>query len=139
MPETQVVFYQEKDGDVPVLEWLKQLVKENRKGYANYVARIGQLATSGYELRRPAADYLQDGLYELRAKHIRVQYRILYFFSGQNVAILAHAITKEEAAVPVIDLQRALQRKRLFEENPEAHTYIEEQEDGEDQRRAENR
>ena len=133
MPETQVVFYQETDGEVPVLEWLTQLVKQNRKGYANCVARIGQLAASGYELRRPAADYLTDGIYELRAKHIRVQYRILYFFYGQNVAILAHAITKEEEAVPAIDIERALRRKRLFEENPEAHTYMEEEEeDGED-------
>jgi phage-related protein len=132
MPETQVVFYQETDGEVPVLEWLTQLVKQNRKGYANCVARIQQLAANGYELRRPAADYLTDGIYELRAKHIRVQYRILYFFSGQNVAILAHAITKEEEAVPAIDLERARRRKRLFEENPEAHTYVEEEEDGED-------
>lgn len=133
MPETQVVFYQETDGEVPVLEWLTQLLKENRKGYANCVARIGQLAANGYELRRPAADYLTDGIYELRAKHIRVQYRILYFFSGQNVAILAHAITKEEEAVPAIDIERALRRKRLFEENPEAQTYMEkEEEDGED-------
>lgn len=133
MPETQVVFYQEIDGEVPVLEWLMQLVKQNRKGYANCVARIGQLAANGYELRRPAADYLTDGIYELRAKHVRVQYRILYFFHGQNFAILAHAITKEEEAVPAIDIERALLRKRLFEENPEAHTYVEEElEDGED-------
>ncbi len=39
-----------------------------------------------------APDYLRDGIYELRAKHIHVQYRILYFFDGQNIAILAHAI-----------------------------------------------
>ncbi|WP_258002632.1 type II toxin-antitoxin system RelE/ParE family toxin [Fischerella thermalis] len=95
MPETRVVFYQEEEGEVPVLEWLTRLLKEDRKGYANCVARIKQLAASGYELRRPAADYLRDGIYELRAKHIHVQYRILYFFHGQNVAILAHAITKE--------------------------------------------
>lgn len=133
MPQTQVVFYQETDGEVPVLEWLMQLVKQNRKGYANCVARIGLLAASGYELRRPAADYLTDGIYELRAKHIRVQYRILYFFHAQNFAILAHAITKEEEAVPAIDIERAKRRKRLFEENPEAHTYMEEEkEDGEE-------
>ncbi|MEH1871881.1 type II toxin-antitoxin system RelE/ParE family toxin [Nostoc sp.] len=39
-----------------------------------------QLAEYGFELRRPAADLLRDGIYELRAKHVRVQYRILYFF-----------------------------------------------------------
>jgi phage-related protein len=132
VPETRVVFYQEEEGEVPVLEWLTRLLKEDRKGYANCVARIKQLAASGYELRRPAADYLRDGIYELRAKHIRVQYRILYFFHEQNVVILAHAITKEEAAVPTIDIEQARARKLLFEENPEVHTYVEEQEDGQD-------
>jgi ribosome-binding protein aMBF1 (putative translation factor) len=75
VPETRVVFYQEEESEVPVLEWLTRLLKEDRKGYANCVARIKQLAASGYELRRPAADYLRDGIYELRAKHIHVQYR----------------------------------------------------------------
>jgi hypothetical protein len=70
MPETQVVFYQETDGEVPVLEWLTQLVKQNREGYANCVARIGQLAASGYDLRRPAADYLTDIPHKLRLPNI---------------------------------------------------------------------
>jgi hypothetical protein len=96
VPKTRVIFYQDRDGTAPVLEWLKILIKHDRKGYANCVGRIQQLASTGYELRRPVADYLRDGIYELRAKHLRVQYRILYFFSGQNVAILAHAITKDE-------------------------------------------
>ena len=133
MPETLVVFYQEEDGKVPVLEWLKQLLKEDPKGYANCVARIKLLAEAGYELRRPAADYLQDGIYELRAKHRNIQYRILYFFHGQNLAILAHAITKEQAAVPAIDIERAIKRKHSFAANPERHTYVEEQEDAKDE------
>jgi phage-related protein len=131
VPETHIIFYQDGNEKVPVLEWLKLLLKENRKGYANCVARIKQLASNGYELRRPAGDYLQDGIYELRAKHIHVQYRILYFFHGQNVAILAHAIIKEESAVPEIDIERAIERKRLFLENPEIYTYVEEEENGE--------
>ncbi|MBE9205348.1 type II toxin-antitoxin system RelE/ParE family toxin [Nostoc sp. LEGE 06077] len=130
MPETRVVFYQEDKGEVPVLDWLTKLLHEDRKGYANCAARIKQLAASGYELRRPAVDYLRDGIYELRAKHIHVQYRILYFFHGQNVAILAHAIIKEGTAVPPIDIERAIARKLIFEQNPEVHTYVEEQKDG---------
>lgn len=132
MPEAHVIFYQEEAGEVPVLEWLKALLKQDRKAYANCVARIQQLASTGYELRRPAADYLQDGIYELRAKHVRVQYRILYFFYGQNVAILAHAITKGTDQVSVIDIERSMKRKQLFEANPEIHTYLEEVENGED-------
>lgn len=89
------------------------------------MARIQQLASAGYELRRPAADYLRDGIYELRAKHIRVQYRILYFFHGQNVAILAHAITKDQERVPDTHIERAIKRKEQFESNPEVYTYVE--------------
>ncbi len=132
VPEAHVVFYQDEAGKVPVLEWLKALLKQDRKGYANCVARIQQLASTGYELRRPAADYLRNGIYELRAKHFRVQYRILYFFHGQNLAILAHAMTKDTDQVPATDIERAIKRKQLFEANPEIHTYLEEVENGED-------
>jgi Phage derived protein Gp49-like (DUF891) len=61
-----------------------------------------------------------------------VQYRILYFFYGQNVAILAHAITKNTDQVPVEEIERAMKRKQLFEENPKIHTYVEEVENGKD-------
>jgi phage-related protein len=130
--ETRIIFYQDELGEAPVLDWLKVLLKKDRKGYANCVARIQQLASSGYELRRPAADYLDNGIYELRAKHIHVQYRILYFFYGQNVAILAHAITKNTDQVPVVEIERAMKRKQLFEKNPKIHTYVEEVENGKD-------
>jgi phage-related protein len=124
MPTTKIIFYQEEDGEVPVLEWLRVLIKQDRKAYANCVARIQQLADAGHELRRPAADYLRDGIYELRAKHINVQYRILYFFQGQNVAILAQAIIKPQSAVPNVEIDRAIRRKQLFEIDPSRHTHI---------------
>jgi len=79
----------------------------------------------GHELRRPAADFLRDGIYELRAKQGHVQYRILYCFHGRNVAILIHALAKE-SAVPAVEIERALKRKREFEQAPEDHTYAEE-------------
>jgi len=78
----------------------------------------------GHELRRPTADFLRDGIYELRAKQGHVQYRILYFFHGRNVAILAHSLTKEDE-IRAVDIERALKRKRLFEANPQRHTYEE--------------
>ncbi len=65
---------------------------------------------------------LRDGIYELRAKKGHVQYRLLYFFHGRNIAILAHGLTKEDR-VPPVDIERAIKRKKLFEANPKAHTY----------------
>jgi phage-related protein len=122
MPETHVVFYREADGRAPVVDWLRELLESNERAWANCRARIELLAQFGHELRRPAADYLRDGIYELRAKQGHVQYRLLYFFHGRQVAILAHALTKEDE-VPKADFERATRRKKMFEANPKAHTY----------------
>jgi phage-related protein len=122
MPKTEVLFYQEADGEAPVLAWLEELLRNNERAWANCRVRIELLSEFGHELRRPAADYLRDGVYELRAKQGRVQYRILYFFHGRQIAILAHALTKEDD-VPIVEIEKAIRRKRLFESNPKEHTY----------------
>ena len=124
MPTTQVIFFQDEAGRAPVLAWLQDLQKENAKAWVNCRARIVLLTQFGHELRRPAADFLRDGIYELRAKQGHVQYRILYFFHGRNVAVLLHTLTKKDS-IPPVEIERALKRKRQFEQNPEKHTYAE--------------
>src|SRR5260370_21851222 len=122
MPRTPVAFYQEAESEAPVVDWLRELRRSNEKAWANCRARIELLAELGHELRRPAADYLRDGIHELRAKQGHVQYRILYFFHGRQVAILAHSLTKEDM-IPGADIERAIKRKKLFELDPRKHTY----------------
>jgi putative component of toxin-antitoxin plasmid stabilization module len=124
MPQTRVLFFKDEGGQAPVLEWLRELRDKNAKAWANCRARIVLLSQFGHELRRPAADYLRDGIYELRAKQGHVQFRILYFFHGRNVAVLSHSLTKE-AAIPAVDIEQTLKRKRQFELEPEKHTYAE--------------
>ena len=123
MPPTQVHFFQDERG-VPVREWLQELRRTDRRVYAKCIARIRLLAQLGFELRRPLADYLEEDIYELRIRRGRVNYRILYFFHGRNVAILAHSFVKE-GTIPRADLMRAIQRKEAFWKDPEKHTYKE--------------
>lgn len=130
MPRTEVLFYQEAPGNVPVLDWLKELRERDQKAYANCVVAIERLAEFGHELRRPTADILRDGIYELRAKRGHVHYRILYFFHGRNVVVLAHGLTKKDR-VPEPEITRALKRKKLFEQDPGVHSYAEEIQDQE--------
>jgi len=136
MPQTTIVFYKGEDGEVPVLVWLRALHRRDRRAYAACIARIQRLAAIGHALRRPEADYLRDGIYELRVRRGRVQYRILYFFHGQRLAVLAHALTKE-GQVPPADIERAIRRKAAFAPDPEKHSYAEELQDGADDRRTE--
>ena len=113
MPQAQVVFYQEKPGDVPVLAWLEGLRARDPKAYAKCVARMMRLEELGCELRRPESDVLRDGIHELRARKGHVNYRILYFFHGREATVLAHALTKEKE-VPETDIDRAVRRKQAF-------------------------
>jgi phage-related protein len=118
LPRTEVYFYRDTDGSLPLLEWLDELPA---KAQLKCSARISRLAEMGNELRRPEADYLRDGVYEVRASCQGVHYRILYFFSGRAVVVLSHGITKERV-VPAKEIERAVQRKRQVESDFERYT-----------------
>ena len=122
MPKTKVVFYKEDDGSVPILEWVDAL---QPKALDKCTVRIERLAEMGHELRRPEADLLRDGIYELRVGLQHVNYRMLYFFHGRTAAVLSPGLVKE-ASVPAKEIERAIERKRKFEKNPQAHTHEEE-------------
>ena len=125
MPLTEIVYYRDDDGTVPVLEWLAELARKNRKAAEKCAVRLETLRQMGHELRRPIADYLRDGIYELRVRQGNVQCRLLYFFHGQECVVLAHGLTKE-TDVPDTDIERALERSRRFAADPERHTHQEE-------------
>ena len=117
MPETEVVLFAEDDGSVPLLKWLDT---QPAKVQDKCIVRVERLAEMGHELRRPEADYLRDGIYELRASRQGVHYRMLYFFS-HNYAVLSHGLTKE-GKVPDAEIERAIERMQKFEQNPGKYT-----------------
>jgi len=116
VPQSEVVFYQEGE-TVFFVEWLKMLPV---KVQAKCLAQVSLLRSQGHELRRPIADFLRNGIYELRPSYQGVQYRILYFFSGKNIVVISHGITKE-SEVPATEINRAIERKNRFDANPKVH------------------
>jgi hypothetical protein len=121
MPKTTVYAYQDPDGGSPILAWLENLRSTDTRGYLKCVTAIQRLIEAGFELRRPTADYLRNGIHELRASAGHVNYRLLYFFHGRNTAVIAHGVSKE-GAVPPMDIERAIARKLAYESNPELHS-----------------
>lgn len=92
MPKTRVVLYREEDGSSPFVDWFDRLpVKAQDKCYV----RLERLREMGHELRRPEADVLRDGIYELRVCLGGVHFRILYFFHGAMAAVVSHGVVKE--------------------------------------------
>lgn len=114
-----VRFYKDEKG-CPVKEWLDQIGKRSK---AKGEVRIERLAELGHELRRPEADYLRDGIYELRWRLQSVNYRILYFFHDREAVVLTHGLTKEDT-VPPREIEIAIRRKLDFERDPKKHTEV---------------
>lgn len=106
---------------MPLLDWFDRLPT---KAQDKCRLRIERLAELGHELRRPEADYLRDGIYELRVSLGGIQFRMLYFFHGVSAAVLSHGIVKGQR-VPTRDIEAAIRRKRAFEREPTRHTYEE--------------
>jgi phage-related protein len=90
--------------------------------YAKCVERIDRLGELGHEMRRPEADFLRDGVYELRASYQGVHYRMLYFFAGKSVVVVSHGLTKKRE-VPPREIDQALRRKQLVEADFEKFTF----------------
>jgi len=127
MPQTAVYFYQEDDGSVPVLDWLLELRQKNERAAKKCFGLVKLLRDLGNELRRPRADVLRDGVYELRTEVGNVNYRILYGFVGKDVAVLAGGLTKEKT-VPAREIDRAAKRIGKYKQNPARHRYEYEEE-----------
>lgn len=121
MPQTEVLFFTEDNGTTPILDWLDDLPSKVQDKCIVKIERLGEM---GYELHRPEADLLRDGIHELRIAYRSIQYRILYFFH-ERTAIISHGLQKE-SEVPNKDIELALKRMERFKLNPHLHTYEEE-------------
>jgi phage-related protein len=106
---------------VPILDWLGELPQ---KALDKCRVKIERLRELGHELRRPEADYLRDGIYELRVRLQRVNYRMLYFFHRDAAVVLSHGLVKERQ-VPPKEIDLAAEHRRKFEKDPERHTHEE--------------
>jgi len=118
MPKTELRAFRKDDGTIPLIEWLDGLPEKARR---NCIVKIERLRDMGFQLRRPDCDYLRDGIYELRAKHGTVNYRILYAFAGKNVVLLSHGCTKEKAVLK-IEIERAIKNLAQYNKNPDKYS-----------------
>src|SRR3989338_4728814 len=105
----------------PAREWFRSLAT---KASAKGGGRLERLAQLGHEMKRPEADYLEEGIYELRWRFQSVNYRMLYFFHGRDTVVLSHGFAKEDR-IPPKEIDLALRRKAAFMRDPDGHTYRE--------------
>ena len=113
--------FREPGNPPPLVEWLDRLRQREPRAHRKCLARLLLLANEGFALRRPLADSLRDGIHELRVREGTVNYRMLYFFSGQNVAVVSHGLTKE-GKIDDGDIDLAIKRRRRIALNFNLYT-----------------
>jgi len=95
-------------GEKPVKEFIDKLTKKEQ---AKVFAYLDELKRQGHNLHRPMADYLRDGIYELRPRANRIFY---FFFLRENVVLL-HAIRKDTDKILESDLDLCIKRRKQAE------------------------
>lgn len=117
MPQTTLQVFRDEKGRVPLIKWLKELEKKSPKAFAKGLDHLQELERLGPELDRPLRGFLKDGILELRWRVKKVQYRILYFFHGQNAVVLTHGFVKDDQEVDPLEINRAKACRKLVEKN----------------------
>ncbi len=111
MGEFVCIYYQTNSGRMPVKEFIYSLHQRTRQKY--YVI-IGLLEDFGKTLPKPHADYLEDGIYEIRFVGIEGQVRIFYFFYFKNKIILTNGFIKKQRKAPKLEVKLAKERRNHY-------------------------
>ncbi|MBC8420734.1 MAG: type II toxin-antitoxin system RelE/ParE family toxin [Desulfobacterales bacterium] len=106
-----MIFYRSASGKCPIEEFVEDLPVEDAK---EVVAAIAALRELGNNARRPLADYLEDGIYELRARRFKKQFRVLYTYAGRQTILLLTGFVKKTKSVPARVLNKAKALKKEY-------------------------
>lgn len=107
----KVMFYQKTDGSEPAKDFLDGLDKKMR---AKMVRTIETLQNNGNDLREPYSKYIDDGIFELRAKVGSDISRVLYFFFTGKRVILTNGFIKKTQKTPAKEIELAKKYRNDF-------------------------
>lgn len=81
------------------------------KSRARIARTLDLLEEFGVSLGMPYTRYLENQLWELRVRHSRNRYRIIYFLYSGQTFVLLHGFTKKTGPVPRADMEMAESRR----------------------------
>lgn len=101
-------YYRSQPGRCPVEEFIDSLDTKSR---ARVARTLDLLEEFGTELGMPYARHLEKQLWELRVRHSRNQYRVIYYLATGQTFVLLHGFTKKTGPVPRSDMEIAERRR----------------------------
>ena len=106
-----IVFYETEDGRFPAAEFIKS---QDSKMRAKIYRTLELLEDNGTALRMPYSEYLDDGIFQLRAKVGNNISRILYFFKVGKEIILTNGFVKKTQKTPTEEIALAKKYRADF-------------------------
>jgi phage-related protein len=103
-----IEYYEQASGKCPVEEFIDSL---DAKSQSRIARTLDLLEEFGVNLGMPYAKYLEKQIWELRVRHGRNRYRIIYFLYTGRTFILLHGFNKKTEAVPRADIELAKKRR----------------------------
>ena len=104
-PILEVVFFRTEAGTEPVRDWLRGLVREDRKTLGEDI----KTAQFGWPLGMPLIRKLVTGLWEVRSNISTGIARVIFTVDGQTMVLL-HGFQKKSLRTPPADLMTAKRR-----------------------------
>ena len=108
----EIEFFIKDNNRCPTKDFLDDLSPTQDLPYINN--RFKQLEEHGNKLRRPHADFLEDGIWELRVKTRSGQFRFFYFFFDGIQVIITHGLHKKTRAIPRAEIKRAQEYRSIY-------------------------
>jgi phage-related protein len=107
-PELPVRFYRTKSGREAVLDWLRDLAKEDRRTIGQDLMRV----QIGWPIGMPLVGSLKDGLWEVRSMLPSQRIARLILCFHEETIIVLHGFIKKTRKTPAADLSMAKQRMK---------------------------
>ncbi|MFC2072517.1 type II toxin-antitoxin system RelE/ParE family toxin [Chloroflexota bacterium] len=106
-----IEYYESATGRSPVEEFIDSL---DAKSKARVARTLDLLEEFGVSLGMPYTRHLEKHLWELRVRHGRSRYRIIYFLYTGQTFVLLHGLTKKTGPVPIVDIKIAGSRREDY-------------------------
>ncbi len=111
--QLNAIFYRTENGNEPVREWLKELLKSDKKAIGDDIKTV----QFGWPLGMPLVDNLGRGLWEVRTTLMGGSIARIIFFMDSNTMVLVNGFIKKARKTPKPELDLARKRKKQYELN----------------------
>lgn len=111
----ELIIYQTKDGNTPIKQFYKELLKKHKKKDLDAIQlHLEHLKTYGPEINNKVKSNLvkpvRGGVFELRVRSNRI---LFLYYDGKKIVLL-HGFTKKRNSIPQNEIETALKEMKEY-------------------------